>query len=155
MLILPSRPVVVEARLEPPAADRPPRVPPRVRRRPVAQAGPGRSKGSPRSGRERRAAALYPVGLARTRTMMQPCASAAKLRGGGPILTSGIEAVQLRGTPPPRIVTGRPGLDGGGRRRFVLVSSGACGHGAGRRTTVQHPVRETTGWASLRGHGQV
>src|ERR671910_670076 len=38
-----------------------------------------------------RAASLYAVGLA-TRTMMQPCASAAKLRGGGPILHRGSAA---------------------------------------------------------------
>src|SRR4029077_17252781 len=38
-----------------------------------------------------RATTLYPVGP-RTRTMMQPCASAAKLRSGGPILPFGIES---------------------------------------------------------------
>jgi hypothetical protein len=40
----------------------------------------------------------------RTQTMMQPCASAAKLRGGGPILRNGIESHCTYGTPPPRTV---------------------------------------------------
>ncbi len=40
--------------------------------------------------------------------MMQPCASAAKLRGGGPSLTRGVEAVVLVGLPPPRTVIGEP-----------------------------------------------
>jgi len=31
---------------------------------------------------------------------------AAKLRGGGPILLDGIEAIGLDGTPPPRTVIG-------------------------------------------------
>src|SRR3954471_1925267 len=44
------------------------------------------------------------------RTMMQPCASAAKLRGGGSNLNSGSEqrlwAIPLFGAPPPRIIHG-------------------------------------------------
>jgi hypothetical protein len=36
--------------------------------------------------------------------MMQACASAAKLRGGGPILDHGIETMVDFGSPPPRIV---------------------------------------------------
>jgi hypothetical protein len=36
--------------------------------------------------------------------MMQPCASAAKLRGGGPNLDVGMEAIGRCGSPPPRIV---------------------------------------------------
>src|SRR3712207_7995575 len=42
----------------------------------------------------------------RTRTMMQPCASAAKLRGGGPILHRGSTAMLALGSPPPRTVIG-------------------------------------------------
>jgi len=42
------------------------------------------------------------------RTMMQSCASAAKLRGGGSILHSGLEAMVYGGSLPPRIVIGRP-----------------------------------------------
>jgi hypothetical protein len=36
--------------------------------------------------------------------MMHPCASAAKLRGGGPNLRFGLEARSDIGSPPPRIV---------------------------------------------------
>ena len=42
-------------------------------------------------------ASLYPAGP-RTRTMMQPCASAAKLRSGGPILFLGMTAMAQTGT---------------------------------------------------------
>jgi|EndMetStandDraft_3_1072993.scaffolds.fasta_scaffold176325_2 hypothetical protein len=38
--------------------------------------------------------------------MMQSCASAAKLRGGGSILQYGLEARSDIGSPPPRIVLG-------------------------------------------------
>ena len=38
------------------------------------------------------------------RTMMQPCASAARLLGGGPILSLGTQAMGWGGSPPPRIV---------------------------------------------------
>src|SRR5258705_2266580 len=54
-----------------------------------------------------RATTLSSVGP-RTRTMMQPCASAAKLRGGGPILPLGMTAMSHLGTPPPRTVIGDP-----------------------------------------------
>jgi len=40
--------------------------------------------------------------------MMQPCASAAKLRGGGPILPLGMTAMSHLGTPPPRNRHRRP-----------------------------------------------
>ena len=40
------------------------------------------------------------------RTMMQPCASAAKLRGGGSNLNSGSGANPLFGAPPPWIIHG-------------------------------------------------
>ena len=36
--------------------------------------------------------------------MMQSCASAAKLRSGGPILPVGLKAKGLVGAPPPRTV---------------------------------------------------
>src|SRR6266545_2981024 len=49
-------------------------------------------RGEPAFGaRFNRATTLYPVGP-RTRTMMQSCASAAKLRSGGPILPFGIDS---------------------------------------------------------------
>ena len=59
-------------------------------------------------GRElNRATTLYPVGP-RTRTTMQSCASAAKLRSGGPILPIGMKAMGLVGNPQPRTVIGTP-----------------------------------------------
>ena len=70
-------------------ADRPPRV---RRRRPVDRpkigAGhcEGHSEGSLPSGAEHRATPLYSVGPIWAWTMMQSCASAAKLRDGRPIL---------------------------------------------------------------------
>jgi len=36
----------------------------------------------------------------------QPCASAAKLRSGGPILPFGMRAMEIRRDPPPRTVIG-------------------------------------------------
>ena len=54
-----------------------------------------------------RATTLYPVGP-RTRTMMQSCASAAKLRSGEPILPFGVKAKGHLGIPPPRTVIGVP-----------------------------------------------
>src|SRR5207237_12059 len=54
-----------------------------------------------------RATTLYPVGP-RTRTMMQSCASAAKLRSGGPILPFGVRAMNCRAcrlaSPPSNVV---------------------------------------------------
>ena len=46
--------------------------------------------------------------------MMQPCASAAKLRDGGPILPFGMKAKETRRDPPPRTIIGDPssGLTG-------------------------------------------
>ena len=59
-------------------------------------------RGEPAFGaRFNRATTLYPVGP-RTRTMMQSCASAAKLRSGGPILPFGVRAKGRLGIPPPR-----------------------------------------------------
>jgi Transposase DDE domain group 1 len=46
-------------------------------------------RGEPAIGRAHRATRLYSVDPCRIRTMMQPCASAARLRGGGPILYLG------------------------------------------------------------------
>ena len=40
--------------------------------------------------------------------MMQSCASAAKLRSGGPILPFGMKAKGRLGIPPPRTVIGVP-----------------------------------------------
>src|ERR1700684_2268601 len=46
------------------------------------------------------------------RTMKKSFASAARLRGGGPILTNGSMTVFWLGSPPPRIVIGQPGKEG-------------------------------------------
>ena len=66
--------------------------------------------------------------------MMQPCASAAKLRGGGPILQSGLEAMSDTGSPPPRIVLGNwrhPCR----QTPNPFRSSCSFAHGIGRRAT--------------------
>src|SRR3954465_6210440 len=75
--------------------------------RPVGGRG-RRSEGSPLQGADQRATTLYPVGPRPGRTMMQPCASAAGLRGGGPPLNPGAGALVGDGLPPPRIVIGSP-----------------------------------------------
>ena len=54
-----------------------------------------------------------------TRTMMQPCASVAKLRSSGPILPVGMTAMSQLGIPPPRIVIGNP-PPACGRRNLCL-----------------------------------
>ena len=69
-----------------------------------------------------RAAALYSAGP-KTRTMMQYCASAAKLRGGGPILHNGVKAVVSPGTPPPRTVIGDPSRACGQARNCQVLRS--------------------------------
>ncbi len=63
-----------------------------------------RFEGSSAAGAEARATTLYSVGSVETRTMMQSCASAAKLRGGGLSLFLGMKAMGISGLPPPRIV---------------------------------------------------
>src|SRR5918997_7008959 len=55
--------------------------------------------------------------------MMQPCASAAKLRGGGPSLTRGVEAIVLVGQPPPRTVIGACYAAAGPELVLCLLSS--------------------------------
>jgi hypothetical protein len=51
------------------------------------------------------ATTLYSVDPHGIRTMMHSCASTARLLGGGPILTSGIEAMEFSGLPPPRTIS--------------------------------------------------
>jgi hypothetical protein len=77
-------------------------------------------RGEPAFGaRINRATTLYPVG-ARTRTMMQLCASAAKLRDGGPILPFGMKAKETRRDPPPRTIIGDPSqADGPAETKLV------------------------------------
>src|SRR6266478_1328385 len=91
-------------------------------------------RGEPAFGaRFNRATTLYPVGP-RTRTMMQSCASAAKLRSGGPILPFGVRAKGRRGIPPPRTVIGVPS-QAYGQAETVVVPSASFVHCAGRKTT--------------------
>ena len=53
--------------------------------------------------------------------MKQSFASAARLRGGGPILTSGSKTMFRLGSPPPRIVGGQPdGSDDFCRRAKIV-----------------------------------
>src|SRR5438132_2132272 len=84
-------------------------------------------RGEPAFGtRFNRATTLYPVGP-RTRTMMQSCASAAKLRSGGPILPFGVRAKGRLGIPPPPPVIGAPsqayGQAGNCRGAFSVLRS--------------------------------
>ena len=91
-------------------------------------------RGEPAFGaRFNRATTLYPVGP-RTRTMMQSCASAAKLRSGGPILPFGVRAKGRLGIPPPRTVIGVPS-QAYGQAEAVVVPSASFVHCAGRKTT--------------------
>jgi hypothetical protein len=66
--------------------------------------------------------------------MMQSCASAAKLRGGGSILQYGLEARSDIGSPPPRIVLGdrrqSPAVRGQIFLSYLLIV-----HDTGRRAT--------------------
>src|SRR6516164_9820617 len=71
-----------------------------------------------------RATTLYAVGP-RTRTTMQSCASAAKLRSGGPILPIGMKAKGLAGNPPPRTVIGIPSR-GPKQSGFLSVLQSLC-----------------------------
>src|SRR5215218_7443977 len=70
----------------------------------------GRLRANPRGVRHRARGSsrrnLVSGGPLGARTMMQPCASAAKLRGGGSNLNSGFQAIPLFGAPPPRIIHG-------------------------------------------------
>ena len=59
---------------------------------------------------------LVSGGSRRPIPMMQSCASAAKLRGGGPILPRGMKAMWAPGWPPPRTVIGRPSRSCGTRQ---------------------------------------
>src|SRR5262245_22377331 len=76
---------------------------------------------------------------------MQSCASAAKLRSGGPILPIGMKAKGLVGNPPPRTVIGIPSqayrtgpkLSGYPQRPPIIVPD------AKRRRPVQRPATRT------------
>ena len=68
--------------------------------------------------------------------MMQPCASAAKLLGGGPIFLFGMVAKPSGGLPPPRIISSEPLSHGVCRSRCRVVGCAVPdGHCAGRKAT--------------------
>ena len=89
---------------------------------------------------------------------MQPCASAAGLRGGGPILQRGLEAIGTLGSPPPRIViSGPPDDRWAGRETVFGVLPRPGPHASGRRTTpsgtspvVTRRHKAITAWTMLR-----
>ena len=92
--------------------------------------------------RSNRATTLYSVGP-RTQTMMQSCASAAKLRSGGPILPFGMKAKGPVGIPPPRTVIGAPSQAYGRGRNCrgsfsVLRSLGRTQNDAVRYNALPH-----------------
>jgi hypothetical protein len=66
--------------------------------------------------------------------MMQSWASAAKLRGGGPILHSGLEAM-VGGRVTATSDRHRQTLAGAAKVIFLFVSSRVVAHDAGRKTT--------------------
>ena len=90
-------------------------------------------RGEPAVGRDRFAPQPCIRWAVTTRTMMQSCASAAKLRGGGPILHNGVKAVVSPGTPPPRTVIGDPSRACGQARNCQVLRSTCSVHCAGRR----------------------
>jgi len=59
--------------------------------------------------------------------MMQLCASAARLLGGRPILSLGIEAMEYNGSLPPRIILAFISLESAINARAVLDSL-SCFH---------------------------
>ena len=69
-------------------------------------------------------------------TMMQSCASSAKLRGGGPILHSGVRSHGFYvGAPPPRIHRQTPLARAAKPFALSLLFRHAVAHDAGRNTT--------------------
>ena len=78
-------------------------------------------------GREGRAPTLFSVAPRGSWTMKQSFASAARVRGGGSILTNGSITMFRLGSPPPRIVSGQPGrTDPAGRAETVCLRSLSC-----------------------------
>jgi hypothetical protein len=67
--------------------------------------------------------------------MMQSCASAAKLRAAGPILSVGIVCHVTCRFPPPRIVNQQSALNASASAEYVRCSSRRSFQPAGRRMT--------------------
>ena len=104
-----------------------------------------------------RATTLYPVGP-RTRTMMQSCASAVKLRSGGPILPFGVRAKGRLGIPPPRTVIGVPS-QACGQAKTVVVASTLRARKAEGQNQLRPSTRAVEGfagvWVTIRACGEV
>jgi hypothetical protein len=99
-------------------------------------------RGEPACGRAyQRATTLYSVDP-RTRTMMQSCASAAKLRGSGPTLFLGTKAIVSAGTPPPRTVIGDPSQADGLGRNWYLQQAPFIAPGAERCHLAPRPLAQ-------------
>lgn len=81
--------------------------------------------------------------------MMQSCASTAKFRGGGPILSRGLKAKSTIGLPPPRfVVRNHPEDDHGAPARYGRENSGrAQGQPSG---TMPHVASRQSAMSSLR-----
>ena len=97
----------------------------------------GQPATSPRGARHRARRSRHDLGFGRSAgigTMMQSCASAAKLQGGGPILHSGLEAMGYH-----RVTTTsdrhRQPLAWAAKAVILLSSFGALAQDAGRKTT--------------------
>ena len=88
--------------------------------------------------------------------MMQSCASAAKLRSGGPILPFGMKAKGRLGIPSPRTVIGVPS-QAYGQGRNCGVPSASSVHYTARKTTPSGTMPSRTSRhraiSSLRGRG--
>src|SRR5450631_4265613 len=88
--------------------------------------------------------------------MMQPCASAAKLRSGGPILPLGMTAMGQLGTPPPRTIIGDPSSVPTGPKRSgafsVLLSLCRTQNDALWNHTLPHEPPESDKKLARQGH---
>ena len=78
--------------------------------------------------------------------MKQSFASAARLRGSGPILMYGSMTMLRLGSPPPRIVSGQPGRTNHARRaEMVYLRSLFCWLGWSDRLPQHDAVRDFAG----------
>ena len=94
----------------------------------------------------------------RTRIMMQSCASAAKLRSGGPILPFGVRAKGRLGIPPPQTVIGVPS-QAYGQVKTVVVPSTLRTRKAEGQNQLRPSTRAVEGfagvWVTIRACGEV
>ena len=116
-------------------------------------------RGEPATGTIDRATNLYSVDP-RDRTMMQSCASAAKLRGGGSILDRGTKAMSAVGSPPPRFVNGGPRSMTGRQNPVSCLSadrpSRRCSqHNALRNLAGGHQAPQACHWPRTGGDEQL